>query len=55
MAIGMEDPVLGPPVMHALRKLIPGCGEPLEIAESGHFVPEAGDRIARAARAAFGD
>jgi haloalkane dehalogenase len=49
MAIGMTDPVLGPPVMLRLRDLIPGCSEPLEIAEGGHFVQEHGDQVAKAA------
>lgn len=49
MAIGMRDPVLGPPVMHNLRKLIKRCPPPLEVAEGGHFVQEHGERIARAA------
>lgn len=49
MAIGMKDPVLGPPVMHALRKLIRGCPEPIELAEAGHFVQEWGHRIAERA------
>lgn len=53
MAIGMQDPVLGPPVMHGLRKLIPGCPEPMEIADGGHFVQEWGEEIARAALAYF--
>jgi haloalkane dehalogenase len=49
MAIGMRDPVLGPPVMHNLRKLIKGCPSPMEIAEGGHFVQEHGEEIARRA------
>ena len=49
MAIGMRDPVLGPPVMHNLRKLIKGCPPPMEIAEGGHFVQEHGEEIARRA------
>ncbi len=49
MAIGMTDPVLGPPAMHALRKQIKGCPEPLEVAEGGHFVQEHGAPIAAAA------
>ena len=53
MAIGMQDPVLGPPVMRAMRRAIKGCGEPYEIAEGGHFAPEHGDEIARRALAAF--
>ncbi|MGA7328692.1 MAG: haloalkane dehalogenase [Rhodomicrobium sp.] len=42
MAIGMKDPVLGPPVMRALRGFIRNCPEPLELAEAGHFTQEAG-------------
>jgi len=54
MAIGMQDPVLGPPAMRHLRTLIRGCPEPMEVAEAGHFVQEHGAPIARAALAAFG-
>ncbi len=54
MAVGMKDPVLGPPVMAALRQTIRGCPAPLEIPEGGHFVQEWGDEIARAALKAFG-
>jgi haloalkane dehalogenase/tRNA(adenine34) deaminase len=46
MAIGMQDPVLGAPVMQALRRHIRGCPAPLEVPEAGHFTPEWGDRIA---------
>lgn len=49
MAIGMQDPVLGPPVMRALHKLIRNCPEPMEIGEAGHFVQEWGVDIAQAA------
>ena len=49
MAIGMTDPVLGPPVMQALHANIRNCPPPLEIAEAGHFVQEWGESIARAA------
>ena len=49
MAIGMQDPVLGPPVMRALRKSIRGCPPPMEVAEGGHFVQEWGGPIAEAA------
>lgn len=52
MAIGMTDPVLGPPVMRALQKTIRNCPEPLELAEAGHFVQEWGERIAKDALAA---
>jgi pimeloyl-ACP methyl ester carboxylesterase len=54
MAIGMQDPVLGPPVMQTLRKLIRGCPAPYEHAEAGHFAQEWGDDIARRALSAFG-
>ncbi len=54
MAVGMKDPVLGPPVMGALRKYITDCPEPYEHAEAGHFVQEWGEDIARKALAAFG-
>lgn len=53
MAIGMQDPVLGPPVMHRLRTLIPGCPPPMELASAGHFVQEQGADIARAALEAW--
>ena len=49
----MRDPVLGPPVMRALDKVIRGCPEPLELADSGHFVQEDGAPIVAAALAAF--
>ncbi|HWQ38084.1 MAG TPA: haloalkane dehalogenase [Burkholderiales bacterium] len=53
MAIGMQDPVLGAPVMRQLQRTIRGCPAPMEVSEAGHFVPEWGDRIAAAALAAF--
>ncbi len=53
MAVGMQDPVLGPAVMSALRKQIRGCPPPLEIADGGHFVQEWGEEIAKAAVRAF--
>jgi haloalkane dehalogenase len=53
MALGMKDPVLGPPVMQALRRDIRGCPEPYAVAECGHFVPEWGEEIARRALDAF--
>jgi pimeloyl-ACP methyl ester carboxylesterase len=55
MAIGMQDPVLGPPAMHALAKTIRGCPPPLELPDAGHFVQERGAAVAAAALAAFGD
>ena len=53
MAIGMQDPVLGPPAMQALRSQIRGCPPPLEVPAGGHFVQEWGAPIARAALAHF--
>lgn len=49
MAVGMKDPVLGPPVMAALRRTIRGCPPPMEVADGGHFVQEWGAPIASAA------
>lgn len=53
MAIGQQDPVLGEPVMRALAAQIRSCPQPLLLAEAGHFVPEHGAPIARAALAQF--
>jgi haloalkane dehalogenase len=47
MAIGATDPVLGPPVMHALRNVIRNCPEPYVHAPGGHFLQEWGEDIAR--------
>jgi haloalkane dehalogenase/tRNA(adenine34) deaminase len=55
MAIGATDPVLGPPVMNALRLDIHGCPVPLVLPQAGHFAQEWGEEIASAALAAFGD
>jgi tRNA(adenine34) deaminase len=49
MAVGMQDPVLGWPVMRALQAQIRNCPEPLRIEQGGHFVPEQGQAIAQAA------
>jgi haloalkane dehalogenase/tRNA(adenine34) deaminase len=46
MAIGMTDPVLGPPVMRALHADIRNCPPPMEIAEAGHFAQEWGEPVA---------
>jgi pimeloyl-ACP methyl ester carboxylesterase len=54
MAVGMRDPVLGPPAMQSLQRLIRGCPPPLELPEAGHFVQEWGAPIAAAALASFG-
>lgn len=53
MAIGMADPVLGAPAMHALRTVIRGCPYPLELPDAGHFVQEAGPVIVERALASF--
>ena len=53
MAIGQQDPVLGEPVMRALREYIRGCPEPLLLPQAGHFVQEHGEPIARAALTHF--
>lgn len=49
MAVGAQDPVLGLPVMQALRPRIRGCPEPMVIEDAGHFVQERGEGIALAA------
>jgi len=54
MAVGMKDPVLGPPVMRALGKIIRNCPPPLELPEAGHFVQEAGEIIVTEAMKSFG-
>jgi pimeloyl-ACP methyl ester carboxylesterase len=53
MAIGTEDPVLGPAVMQELQKLIRNCPEPLMV-KGGHFLQEWGEPIARACLDHFG-
>jgi haloalkane dehalogenase len=55
MAIGMADPVLGPPAMMKLHAMIKNCPPPMEIEKGGHFVQEWGAPIARAALESFGD
>ncbi len=55
MAIGMQDPVLGPDTMQAMRKVIRGCPEPMHVEEAGHFVQEWGAPIAQAALKRWGD
>ena len=55
MAIGMTDPVLGPPAMRLLHRDIANCPPPLEFADAGHFAQEWGDEIAPAALAVLRD
>lgn len=54
MAVGMKDPVLGPPVMSQLRQVIRNCPPPLELPDAGHFVQEAGEIIVVEALKSFG-
>jgi len=49
MAIGMQDPVLGEPVMLQLQQTILGCPEPIRVLEGGHFLQELGEPLAQAA------
>jgi len=53
MAVGMADPVLGPPMMKILRGMIPRIPKPMEIKDAGHFVQEWGEDVARKALEAF--
>jgi len=55
MAVGAQDPVLGPPVMRALQQDIRGCPDPHEITEGGHFLQEWGDEVARTALEAWNE
>ncbi len=55
MAIGMQDPVLGPPAMSYLHRFIRNCAEPMEISEAGHFVQEHGQPIAKKAVEVLGE
>ena len=54
LAVGLQDPVLGPPAIAMLQKIIAGAPAPLEVPEGGHFVQEHGEQIALAACEAFG-
>ncbi|MDG4553842.1 MAG: hypothetical protein P9E24_06295 [Candidatus Competibacter sp.] len=53
MAIGVQDPILGPDVMRQVRKLIKDCPPPLEVQEAGHFVQEWGEGVAAKALDVF--
>ncbi len=55
MAVGAQDPVLGPEQMKTLRATLNGCPEPMMVEDGGHFVQEWGEPIARAALTAWGD
>lgn len=54
MAVGVQDPVLGLPVMDQLRQHIQDCPQPILVQEGGHFLPEMGTPIAQAAVRFFG-
>jgi haloalkane dehalogenase len=53
LAVGMKDPVLGPPAMRYLARQVRGCPPPYEVAEGGHFLQEWGSEVARRALAAL--
>lgn len=53
MAVGVQDPVLGLPVMQNLQKIIRGCPPAMQLPLAGHFVPEHGESVAQAAIAYF--
>jgi haloalkane dehalogenase len=53
MAVGTKD--ADADAMHALRRQIRGCPEPMVVSDADHFVPEWGEPVARAALRSFGD
>lgn len=53
MAIGMQDPVLGPDIMGWMHGNIRNCPAALKVENAGHFVQEWGQEVARAALAHF--
>jgi haloalkane dehalogenase len=53
MAIGMQDPVIPPPAMEGLHRIIKGCLPPFKLNEAGHFVQEHGAMVAKKALEAF--
>ena len=55
MAVGMQDPVLGPDTMKMMQAMIKDCPPAMEISDGGHFVQEWGEPIARAALTGWGD
>ena len=54
IAVGAMDPVLGPPVMSALQKLIRDCPEPWIVDDGSHFLQEWGEPVARRALEVLG-
>lgn len=55
MAIGMQDPVMPPPVMEALQRRIRGCAQPMRLEHAGHFVQEWGEAVATRALEEFAE
>ena len=55
MAVGVQDPVLGPRQMETLQATIANCPGPMMIEDAGHFVQEWGAPVARAALTKWGD
>lgn len=53
MAVGMKDPVLGPPVMRNMARIWRNGCFWMEVADGGHFVQEWGEEVARNAIEAF--
>ena len=53
MAVGMQDPVMGPATMTKLQATIRRCPPAYEVADGGHMIPEWGADIAQKALAAF--
>ena len=54
MAVGLQDPVLGKPMMDELHTVIRNCPPPLYVEQAGHFVQEWGQSVAEAALKSFG-
>ena len=53
MAVGAQDPVLGPPVMSMLKADIRNASDLMIVEDAGHFTQEWGEDIARSALAYF--
>jgi pimeloyl-ACP methyl ester carboxylesterase len=49
MAVGVNDPVLGLPVMRELRRSLKNCSDPFLLPQGGHFLQEWGEEVAHAA------
>lgn len=49
MVVGMQDPVLGWPVMSELHRHIRNCPAPIQLEQAGHFAQEQGEEIAQVA------